>query len=386
MKDWTISELASAGEAFCTSATYQSAPYGKRNWGGQLHSLCSYQGKLKPSIAHFLVRDFTLPGDSILDPMSGVGTIPLEARRQGRLGLAGDLSPLAHIVSRAKLEPVDEGELWRQFDQFKHAVNSPVAFQEDELYEGFGLNRPLREYFHKATLREIIAARSYFLEIEEKDGITPELATLWTAVLHILHGNRPYALSRRSHPITPFAPQGETIYKSVAEHTSRRLGRIIPTLVGLSQGSLAGDARRQSYSSSAREFGLVDAVITSPPFAESLRFWSSNWMRLWFAGWEPNDFKEQPVNFLEAQQRKSLAVYADFAQSMADALKPGGSLILHLGETKTLSMADEIMPLLAPDFDVAYIGRESVEEIENHGLKDRGATLAHTFLFAVRRS
>lgn len=386
MSGWTIKELARAAEDFCNTAKYQSEPYGKRNWGGQLHSLCSYQGKLKPSIAHFLVNDFTAPGDRVLDPMSGVGTIPLEARRQGRLGLAGDLSPLAHIVSRAKLEPIDEGELWRQFDQLKHAVNSLVVSREDQVYEKFGLNRPLSEYFHADTLREVIAARGYFLEVEEKDGITPELATLWTALLHILHGNRPYALSRRSHPITPFAPRGETEYKSVVDYTNRRLERILPSLVGLNQESPVGDARRQSYSASAREFGLVDAVITSPPFAESLRFWSSNWMRLWFAGWEPQDFKVQPSDFLESKQRKNLGVYADFSQSMANCLKPGGSLILHLGETKTLSMADEIVPLLAPHFDVAYVGRESVEDIERHGLKDRGATLAHTYLFAVRRS
>ncbi|MHC5719531.1 MAG: hypothetical protein ACYTX0_47675, partial [Nostoc sp.] len=37
---------------------YKDAPYNSRNWGHNLHSLCSYQGKLKPAIAHWLIREF----------------------------------------------------------------------------------------------------------------------------------------------------------------------------------------------------------------------------------------------------------------------------------------------------------------------------------------
>src|SRR5439155_493846 len=90
-----------AARAFCETLPHAAEPYCRRNWGGQLHSLCSYQGKLKPSIAHFLVKWFTSPGDRVLDPMAGVGTIPLEARRLGRIGLANDLSPLADTIARA---------------------------------------------------------------------------------------------------------------------------------------------------------------------------------------------------------------------------------------------------------------------------------------------
>ena len=87
-------DLAAKALMFCETAPYRMGEYSKRNWGGPLHSLCSYQGKLKPSIAHFLVQWFTEPGQRVLDPMGGVGTIPLEARRLGRVGIASDLSPL----------------------------------------------------------------------------------------------------------------------------------------------------------------------------------------------------------------------------------------------------------------------------------------------------
>ena len=37
---------------------HQEYPYSRRDWGNKLHSICSFQGKLKPSIANFLVKTF----------------------------------------------------------------------------------------------------------------------------------------------------------------------------------------------------------------------------------------------------------------------------------------------------------------------------------------
>ena len=78
-------------ENFLTTMPYKHGEFAGRNWGHPLHSLCSYHGKLKPAIAHILIRDFTHPGDRVLDPLCGVGTIPLEACLQGRFGIGNDL-------------------------------------------------------------------------------------------------------------------------------------------------------------------------------------------------------------------------------------------------------------------------------------------------------
>ncbi len=59
-------------EDFIDDMPYKKTPYSGRNWG---HSLCSYHGKLKPAIAHFMIERFTQPGETVLDPLCGVGTI-----------------------------------------------------------------------------------------------------------------------------------------------------------------------------------------------------------------------------------------------------------------------------------------------------------------------
>jgi len=375
-------DLVSRAEAFCVEAPYRQPPFNMRNWGGPLHSLCSYQGKLKPSIAAFLVSWFSEPGDRVLDPMSGVGSLPLEARRQGRVGIGNDLSPLAATVSTAKLVPFDTddvddvlGRLTKRLDE-----NTPLKVLERSVDVDFGLNGPIRSYFHPETLREVLVARDFFLTAPS-NGAAHDVVR--SNVLHILHGNRPYALSRRSHPVTPLAPTGEFEYRSLARQLKARLHRILPELLAL-KNQPDGQAYQQDFRTLKLE-SPVDAIMTSPPFAKSLRFWSMNWMRLWFAGWDPIDFQTEPKRYLETEQKTSFDAYSDFARSSARLLKDGGILVMHLGETATLNMVDQIRPHLAPLFDIAFAGRECVVDTESHGLSDKGATTAHWYLFAQKR-
>ncbi|MCK4516138.1 MAG: hypothetical protein KAU31_12825, partial [Spirochaetaceae bacterium] len=49
-----------------------------------LHQLSPYVGKIKSNIAADLVERYTEPGDLVIDPFCGAGTIPLEASMRGR--------------------------------------------------------------------------------------------------------------------------------------------------------------------------------------------------------------------------------------------------------------------------------------------------------------
>lgn len=372
--------VAAVARDFCKRLPHRARPFSARNWGGPLHSLCSYQGKLKPSIAHFLVDRFTAPGDVLLDPMAGVGTIPLEARRQGRVAIAGDLSELAVAVTKAKIEPAAPAEVDLTLSALERAVRCDrpsLATLEREEHASFGLNGPVASYFHERTLREILLARRFF-----RDRVadpSPAEALALTALLHVLHGNRPYALSRRSHPVTPFKPSGPFEYRPLIEHVRRRIDRVLPALLDLPPG---GHTHRRHFAELPLADHSVDAVITSPPFAHSLRFFSSNWMRLWFCGWNPDDFSQRPSEYMERRQQVDFdGSYRAFLVAMRGFLRPGGLLIMHLGETARLDMSARIARIAAPEFSLIHSGKESVTDTESHGLTDKGATLSHHFVF-----
>ena len=162
----------------------------------------------------------------------------------------------------------------------------------------------------------------------------------------------------------------------------RRLAQTLPELAGL-----PGEGRvfKADFGALPLPQGSVDAVITSPPFAQSLRFFSVNWMRLWFCGWKANDFRERPAGYLESEQKRDFSLaYRRFFEAMHGVLAPGGLLIMHVGATLKFDMAKELVPLLSPEFRLLYDGAEHLEGPESHGLSDKGSTVRHHFLFCRR--
>jgi DNA modification methylase len=362
---------------FSEAVPHQHSPYNARNWGHPLHSACSYQGKMKPSLAHFLVHCFTEPGQTVLDPFSGAGTIPFEAAMQGRRALGFDISLLACAVSRAKLSVPDREKLQklvRRVGKFVESHKPPV--EDYAAAARISFNRPIPEYFHESTLREILAARRFLLDLRDDSS---EWAFVMTAMLHILHGNRPYALSRRSHPVTPFAPTGPTEYRAVIPRLQGKLDRMLET--PRSQEFREGKVYLTDLLGEwPEECRAVDAVITSPPFFDSTRFYMTNWMRYWFCGWERNDFDEQPKRFVETLQRESLLVYKDIFRRFRQHLKSAGLVVLHLGQSRKCDMANELVKLSGEYFSVEAVFREDVTHCEKHGVRDKGTVTAHQYV------
>jgi DNA modification methylase len=360
---------------------YKKPPYNSRNWGHALHNLCSYQGKLKPSIAHFLVKLFSNEGMKILDPLCGVGTIPLEASLQGRIGIGNDLSLLAYANTLTKVSNLDRNRVRYELDRLSQYIKRNLVSEKVSKNIDFGFNRNITEYYHPETFREIVTARNYFKAIK---SLEPEKALLLSAVLHILHGNRPYALSRRSHNVTPLAPKGPYVYKSLIEKTNEKIRRTLE--VSYPDHFKAGKAFNKNYIELDKYLkdGSVDLIVTSPPFFDSTRFYMNNWIRMWFCGWDKGDFKTQKYDYLETQQIKDMGVYRIFIQKCKKLLTKEGVLIMHLGKSGKQDMGKTLSEIASDEFEIFGMFDEMVSHCEKFGIKDQGATKAHQFLFLIK--
>ena len=385
LKKNTTDTFKRQAERFIHDMPYHAEPYSGRNWGHPWHSLCSYHGTLKPSIAHFLVSHFTHENDVILDPLCGVGTIPFEASLQGRIGIGNDLSELAYVVTKAKLEKPCADHTYAVLSLLQEYISknfkSPAIDELILKHTGFGFNGKLQDYFHADTFREILCARTFFLN--KMPNITSAEAMVFAAFLHVLHGNRPYALSRQSHPLTPYAPTGDFEYKNVVDHIRDKL------VLSYKKGDFStyheGRAIFGDYNDISNLDGKVDYIICSPPFADSIRFYMQNWMRLWLCGWEPDQFKSADDFFLDVKQKKDFSVYTSFFAMCSRALKPAGKVILHLGKNNKVDMAEELSTRASEWFIEVHRGGENVTGIEKHGIKDKGATVEHQFLFLQKK-
>lgn len=355
---------------------YRSDPFSSRSWGHDLHSLCSYQGKLKPSIAHWLIRRFVPRDGRVLDPLGGVGTIAFEAALSGRSAVSSDKSPLAAAVARAKLDPPSMEEALAALRDIEDGLQRMELDAGDRQAAKFGLNAAVASYYHPRTLDEILKARKVFMQ---DAGTDRGRNFIWACLLHVLHGNRPYALSRRSHSITPFSPTGKKEYRGVIEHTERKLRRALHK--ELPKSFLSGQALQLDFRDlpEAVDPG-VDAIITSPPFA-GMRFDRPNWLRLWFCGWEEEEFCLASRGFLEREQLASWDCYCGFFEMCRRLLAPKGLLVLHLGSGGSDDMVERLRGLAAEEFAIRGEVTERLGASERHGLRDKGRTNTHHYFF-----
>ena len=364
-------------KAFKRNLPHQAEDFARRNWGHPLHSLCSYQGKMKPSLAHYLVKTFVPDGGRMLDPFGGVGTIPFEAALAGIGSSSFDISPAGYQISKAKVGLPQASECARYGRELESFIEAGSVGDSEFAAAGkIHFNGPLPDYFSPGTFHEILLARRFFMERPPRSASE---SLLFASLLHILHGNRPYALSRRSHPITPFAPTGPAEFRPLMPRLREKVACSLETPRG--EQFLEGKVFLQDATSWwPREVCDLDAIITSPPFFASTRFYLANWMRLWFCGWEANDFRVQPLAYVDERQKQGFAIYEPIFRQARERLRSDGVLVLHLGKSRKCDMARELVKVAVRWFRVADIFNETVTHCESHGIRDKGTVTAHQFL------
>ena len=165
--------------------------------------------------------------------------------------------------------------------------------------------------------------------------------------------------------------------------SSQNVGNTIKKNWG--KGRSLVDDKESNYGATSGQIGSlkdkgIEAVITSPPFFDSTRFYLANWMRLWFAGWERSDFRLRPRRFLDERQKASFNVYESVLRQARERLRRGGLVVLHLGWSPKCDMASEIEKVASHWFRVVDRFSESVKHCESHGVRDKGTVHSHQYL------
>jgi len=296
--------------------------YRNKLWRHSLHALSSYPSKLRPQIASFFIEYFSKPGDGVLDPMAGSGTIPLQACLLGRKGVGLDLSPYAYVLTKTKVNPPGLATVLARLDELERSL-SPLV-REDVPVQ-------VKEFFHGRTLREILTIRSK-LHLQK-----PEDLAILGLLCGILHGGRPGFLSRRSRDIIPIRPAGDFEYRPVIPRLRAKAARVYadPLPDSFRSGSAhLGDCRDKTLLSS----GVAQLVVTSPPFFEHTEFVRHNWLRMWLVGWDLEEQKKQAPSFIGEKAANLPRFRMDMQQAISNIrhwLRHGGYCVLHGGRKRT---------------------------------------------------
>jgi hypothetical protein len=294
-----------------------------------LQQLSPYVGKMKSGMARALVTLYSRPGDTVLDPFSGSGVVPLEAALAGRHAWANDLSPYAYMLTRGKLEaPGKEKVAIQRAKTLLDAVEREAPFIDLTTVPEW-----VREFFHPDTLREVLAAFRILRRQEDY--------FLMACLLGILHHVRPGFLSHPASHLVPYLrkakypPEKFPAMYAYRDLRSRLLAKVRRAYRRHMLPANWEQRQYQVWQTNSMNLPIrdetVDAIISSPPYFGALDYARDNRLRLWFLGCE--DWKELDAA-LTANSKVYLPQMSVCLQEMVRVLKSSSYCVLVLGDVE----------------------------------------------------
>jgi hypothetical protein len=260
-------------------------------WGHSMHTMCSYHGMFPAKVAHYFIQRYSRPGDLVLDPFSGRGTVPLQARVEGRRTVSNDLNPLAYVLSRAKAHP----PAWSAVDSFLRHIE--VSYWKSCRPD---LDAPddIRMLYDPNTLRQICYLRNRLLRRKITDWCQEELM-IGGALAGIMHGKHrrdgssqylsismPNTFSMSPTYVKNFIRENRLLApdQDVFGCLRDKLARLYLDALGGPDGRTFMEDASSLLTGRRIRSASVDLIITSPPYLQVVNYGTANWIRLWLFG------------------------------------------------------------------------------------------------------
>lgn len=228
------------------------------------HGLHRYPAKYIPQIPRWAIREYSRPGDRVLDPFSGSGTTLVEALAEGRNGIGVDLDPLACLISEAKVAEVDPDRLRGLLGPLLHLATRPLGQLELPLPD----IKNFDHWFERAAWAELQALKSGIDRIGAKPHERRFMLVVFSSILRTVSNaddqtQKTYVsgtLKKSPPPVIPtFEKKFLRALEGVVELNERR-------------GSASSTILRSSATSLPLEDGSVDLAVTSPPYLDSVDY------------------------------------------------------------------------------------------------------------------
>lgn len=260
-------------------------------WGHAMHTMCSYHGMFPAKVAHYFIQRYSHPGDVVLDPFSGRGTMALQARAEGRKVISNDLNPLAYVLSHAKSDPPS----WEEIHAFLGGLEIDYKSSKRATPD---VSPDIRMLYHENTLKQLCYIRQRLLS-KRITAWAREEFMLAGALAGIMHGSwrrdntsqylsisMPNTFSMSPTYVEKFIQEKglKKIDQDVFERLRDKIARLyLDDTAGVTGKAYHADAARLLGSKNVRP-GSVDLIVTSPPYLQVVNYGTANWIRLWLLG------------------------------------------------------------------------------------------------------
>ena len=268
--------------------------------GYATHGLFPYRGKFHPQMIKALINIMGLkPGNTILDPMMGSGTVLIEASLMGIKSIGFDASPFCEFMARTKYDalslsqtPLNRAEknFEQIFDFFTKFAGKPILGSKKKETSIKSKIQEAQIDFPAANLKEL-------MDIIKTDDVNAVNFLLLAYLDSAGYSER----SKRKSPLLQF--------KSILERyvfVVKKINRVVKFLeIQPAETMISkGDARTMSIENCS-----VDGILFSPPYSFAINYLLNDSFHLNFFGEDIGELQKDMVGLRGKNIKEKYALY-----------------------------------------------------------------------------
>lgn len=220
------------------------------------HYIHKYPAKLIPHIPNYLIKNFSNKNDTILDGFCGSGTTLLESILLQRNAVGIELNPIARLISKVKVTPLDIEEL----KIVSHQCYLDIKKSKKAIIPEF-VNRDF--WFTKKTQNDLAKIKHVIDNINSDDDIRDFLLICFSAIVKKVSNAEP----RDILPRLAKQPHTSNVLNEFLQQLDFNIDRISEISNLKSKANIIGN--------DVKKINLrrrVDMVITSPPYLAAMEY------------------------------------------------------------------------------------------------------------------
>lgn len=240
----------------------------------ELHSIHPYPAKMIPALAHKAIVDYSKPGDVVLDPFAGCGTVLLESSLLGRKSIGIDTNPVSILISKAKTNLYSEDDL-NQLRIFLDTFDSKIKEVKPMIPDYQSINY----WFDPIAVEDLGTIRG---SIDSLSGSARDLAmcVFSSIIVRISYQDSDTRYSRKKYDYEP--ESAIKLYKTKLGAAIETVSKTAP-LMSYSSDLFLQDGRKISNIRS----NSVSLIVTSPPYLNAYDYHKYHRHRIHWIGYDP---------------------------------------------------------------------------------------------------
>jgi hypothetical protein len=273
--------------------------------GYATHGLFPYRGKFHPQMIKGLMNIMGLkPGDTVLDPMAGSGTVLVEACLMGINSIGVDASPFCRFMSQTKIRT-----LTMSLDRARGALQNydeVFAFFRKKVGKASPGAKARKAPVSKGFMSVMEPAAEYVTNMDQARPTTIERETLDTYDFLLLAYLDSAGYSERSARRPPLEQ-----FKAILERYLFVAGKIQNVIAGVESDLAKAEAREGDARSLHLEDGSVDGIVFSPPYSFAIDYLSNDAFHLDFLGVDTEKLRETMIGLRGKKVIEKFEIYQE---------------------------------------------------------------------------